>query len=1163
YGMKLSWSSSSRILENDLIGNKIGILLEEHCKSNNVSGNIIEDNEKNGLIISIPDCTQNFIYKNYFFGNPINAIDDSSDNLWDYENIGNYWDDYSGVDINHDNIGDTPYNISGSTESQDHFPIFYVYPDFAITQNDIDFELGVGETDVLATITNIGFTFKGDIMISFIEQRPDNTTRNLENKTITYLRRFESKTISIKWTPKLFHFLVVSIDPENLIPESDTSNNVAKRGGGGNSPTIVRVWSDYGNWSDPNTVGTFLKPIKIMNTFYAEILDLDGDVDYVEFKINGKQFNGTRHDTSIWVFEYNMGHLNFTLPDLNVLKIRAYDQIELCSEIRTIIIKSVEVPLWLRGLIPPIPDEEPENVPWLDFDANHLIITITFYFPYPHKPVKKDPTLPNHKVPVVSDEKLVSDLKIEAHIKFYIFSGKVEITGKGIYGYEILGYGATISIELNGVFEDFRLVQAEVTTRLNITFPIVGGKLLDTDILAIKVGLVAEIQLVITAVFRQVNDVLKWSELYISTSGFLKGFLKAKVDLGWIGAGFETNIMLGLEFIIGFNFTTEEIVWHLEVILKLNWKVTWKFLFIRGSISGEYDITYRIFSPEGLNITLTEEPWAFTENRTNVMDSRPRVAADSYGNSMMVWTENRFENDRILTDIYYSLWNGTDWGDANNVTFDEEPDFDPALTYDSRGNVMLTWSRITGDLNTLSTEDPFGLLCTQEIFCSIWNGTHWSVPQPITNDSDANGRVVVSAGENGEILAVWVGDADSNFTTVEDMELYYSIWDGYSWSMKESLTQNNYMDYSASLAHDSEGNAMVCWIRDTDNNRTTNNDRQLLYAIWDGNSWSQAAQVMNLEENKESPSITFDLNNNALVTWVGGDVNITRLYYSSWNKTKREWSVPEIVHEDFFFIYYPAINIDPNNTAVIVWRGFEDDVAERAYYLTHNATETYFDGELCYAVKDLNILNANWSEVKYLTSDNKTDWMASAVIIRGHSNDLLLVWDQNGNVATQVHEIKPDLFINTTADIEISETYPQEEEIVDIKADIHNIGDSKALNVIVELYEGNPDFGGTRIAIQRIESINYDSEVEVIFQYQAKPGKNELYIKIDPNNDVSELNENNNIALKTFYVLSDLTLNSTNISLSKLNPIEGDEVNIKAIIHNRGGTKAESIQVHF
>ena len=78
----------------------------------------------------------------------------------------------------------------------------------------------------------------------------------------------------------------MSIDPENLIVEYDKSNNVAKRGGGGNTPTIGNVWSYFGKWFDTNTVGNFFKSLYLINTFYVEIIDLDGpdDVAEVTFK---------------------------------------------------------------------------------------------------------------------------------------------------------------------------------------------------------------------------------------------------------------------------------------------------------------------------------------------------------------------------------------------------------------------------------------------------------------------------------------------------------------------------------------------------------------------------------------------------------------------------------------------------------------------------------------------------------------------------------------------------------------------------------------------------------------------------------------------------------------------------------------------------------------
>ena len=63
----------------------------------------------------------NIIDHNNFANTIMNGYDIASD-IWDNGSVGNYWNDYTGIDANHDGIGDTPYNISGGS-SQDHYPL--------------------------------------------------------------------------------------------------------------------------------------------------------------------------------------------------------------------------------------------------------------------------------------------------------------------------------------------------------------------------------------------------------------------------------------------------------------------------------------------------------------------------------------------------------------------------------------------------------------------------------------------------------------------------------------------------------------------------------------------------------------------------------------------------------------------------------------------------------------------------------------------------------------------------------------------------------------------------------------------------------------------------------------------------------------------------------
>ena len=51
-----------------------------------------------------------------------NARDDVI-NQWDNGTKGNFWSDYTGIDINSDGVGDTPYNLSDVGNKKDRYPL--------------------------------------------------------------------------------------------------------------------------------------------------------------------------------------------------------------------------------------------------------------------------------------------------------------------------------------------------------------------------------------------------------------------------------------------------------------------------------------------------------------------------------------------------------------------------------------------------------------------------------------------------------------------------------------------------------------------------------------------------------------------------------------------------------------------------------------------------------------------------------------------------------------------------------------------------------------------------------------------------------------------------------------------------------------------------------
>ena len=99
---------------------------------NQFIGNVFKDNQRYGIEIfheAVPTESRNLynvFYLNKFINSGVggtNVMDNtpSGYNSWDNGSIGNYWDDYSGEDVNDDGIGDSPY-ISGYAD--DYYPIY-------------------------------------------------------------------------------------------------------------------------------------------------------------------------------------------------------------------------------------------------------------------------------------------------------------------------------------------------------------------------------------------------------------------------------------------------------------------------------------------------------------------------------------------------------------------------------------------------------------------------------------------------------------------------------------------------------------------------------------------------------------------------------------------------------------------------------------------------------------------------------------------------------------------------------------------------------------------------------------------------------------------------------------------------------------------------------
>jgi len=141
-GITLTFSYNNNISKNNISLNSVcGIGIYSSSQGNIFSSNTLIDNKngihfmdgiknkvfKNDFIGNIRGvylccgARNNIVYNNVFKQNSESNARDVTNNQWYINSIGNYWDDYVGVDKDDNGIGDVPYNVSGGN-SKDIYP---------------------------------------------------------------------------------------------------------------------------------------------------------------------------------------------------------------------------------------------------------------------------------------------------------------------------------------------------------------------------------------------------------------------------------------------------------------------------------------------------------------------------------------------------------------------------------------------------------------------------------------------------------------------------------------------------------------------------------------------------------------------------------------------------------------------------------------------------------------------------------------------------------------------------------------------------------------------------------------------------------------------------------------------------------------------------------
>jgi parallel beta-helix repeat protein len=193
-GVLLTWSNDTNtVANNSMRNNPFGVMLI--VSSNNIiRDNTIAYGNTGGIYLDSSDS--NLIYHNNLLGNNPQGVAPDSTSTWDNEFLsgGNYWSDYTGVDANHDGIGDTSYVIDEN--NTDRYPLMNIQGTHDIAVTNIAMSktvIGQGYTaNITVTLQN-----KGSLTEIFNTTVPANTTV-IQTQPV-YIRSGQSRTITIVW----------------------------------------------------------------------------------------------------------------------------------------------------------------------------------------------------------------------------------------------------------------------------------------------------------------------------------------------------------------------------------------------------------------------------------------------------------------------------------------------------------------------------------------------------------------------------------------------------------------------------------------------------------------------------------------------------------------------------------------------------------------------------------------------------------------------------------------------------------------------------------------------------------------------------------------------------------------------------------------------------
>ncbi|MEE8452755.1 MAG: CARDB domain-containing protein [Thermoguttaceae bacterium] len=252
--------------------------------------------------------------------------------------------------------------------------------------------------------------------------------------------------------------------------------------------------------------------------------------------------------------------------------------------------------------------------------------------------------------------------------------------------------------------------------------------------------------------------------------------------------------------------------------------------------------------------------------------------------------------DKSLSDVLIASYDplvgtGNVYGSGSvlsDVSLDVYNDSAPAIAVGPDGEILMLWVK---DADPATGQGSV-------VVAAEFDGTNWSAPVEIPGSDGFNGNVALAFDSNGKPVATWtradIGGIDAASTSEEILQaldsrdLLYSVRSGDQWSAPAPVSATVDNASNPAIGVAPDGRLVSTWINEVDG------DDQLMAAHWDGTGWTTGEEIATGVFEGE-PSVG-EVNGQTVAFWtqdvgIEPDVPEPSLFFSTFDAT---WSAPAL-----------------------------------------------------------------------------------------------------------------------------------------------------------------------------------------------------------------------------------------------------------------------------